>query len=484
MAKIRLYTTAIVVLSSTDAVLQQYGAGNYALDASGQAITVSGNGVKARFPNLSEITAITDAAGSPVTLPINQAAYVTLITGYFRSLATAGGGSSNVTVDNFPTNYPDGYDPSEPAIVSNATNGGGALKWLAGIWDRVSGISTSITTYLPNLGSVGTAEPTTIPDNATNGFGIRKLLWRIYVWLWGINDYVALMQADLNSVRTNTNAGTGFTGSGDSLSQFRALADGFISTATVSHTSTSNSIFSDIDARGFNSVTFLCTALSAPSTGLLIEHSADGSSWQTGGIFFSSINGSGNLKNNGNVNMSANLGALLIVPVLLRYVRLRIQSAGSGTSTWAAKFQQENLLVYEADYNRADNVTVNSTPVQPSATLALIPATGTKIISAATTNATLCASGNKGIVLLTLTNTGASAAYFKVYNKATAPTVGTDTPVWIYCIPAGQSISPPLPAFGLRSGTLGLGYAITGGAADADTTAVAANQVIGSIFYV
>lgn len=406
-----------------------------------------------------------------------------------------GGGGGTVSIDNFPADYPDsaaqtslttiannsntmaiqvGTEGSAETtdIPANAVNGFGIRKMLYALWLK-----------LVQLGSQGTAENAAIPDNATNGFGIRKLLWRIQLFISSLDGYVSAMNSDLNAVRTNTNAGTGFTGSGDSLSQFRALSDGIISTASINHASTANAIFNTVDARGFNTVTFVCTTGGATGS-IIIEHSADGFTWQVGGIFYLCISGGTNTKHQGNSTFAANVGTLLIVPVLMRYVRLRISGAGTGTSTWAAKYQQDNLLIYEADYNRVDNATVNATIQQPSVALALVPATGTKIISTATTNATLCASGNKAIVALSLTNTGGGPAYFKIFNKATAPLPVSDVPVWIYCIPAGQTINPVFPAYGLRPGTNGLGYAITGGAADLDTTAVALNQVVGSIFYV
>ena len=79
------------------------------------------------------------------------------------------------------------------------------------------------------------------------------------------------------------------------------------------------------------------------------------------------------------------------------------------------------------------------------------------------------------------TNTGATAAFVKLYNKATAPTVGTDVPEMIIPVPAAVSGVPGAaelrPGFIAYRFALGLGIAITGGAADTDTTAVAAGQV-------
>jgi hypothetical protein len=109
------------------------------------------------------------------------------------------------------------------------------------------------------------------------------------------------------------------------------------------------------------------------------------------------------------------------------------------------------------------------------------PATPLIINSAATTNGQLVLTGTSGLQALFATNTGAAAAYVKLYNKATAPTVGTDVPAMLIPVPAAVGGVPGsveiTPGFNGYRFALGLGLAITGAAADADTTAVAAGQV-------
>ena len=101
--------------------------------------------------------------------------------------------------------------------------------------------------------------------------------------------------------------------------------------------------------------------------------------------------------------------------------------------------------------------------------------------SAATTNGALIVAGTTGLHAFQATNTGATAAFVKLYDKATAPTVGTDVPVMI--IPLAAAVAGVPGVANLSIGTngfrfpLGLGIAITGGVADSDTTAVAAGQV-------
>jgi hypothetical protein len=120
--------------------------------------------------------------------------------------------------------------------------------------------------------------------------------------------------------------------------------------------------------------------------------------------------------------------------------------------------------------------TVTTANVVPS-----VPATPYSVNSLATTNGALILTGTSGLQGVYATNTGAAAAYIKLYNKATAPTVGTDVPLMIVPVPAAVGGIPGVaevvtPFAGYRF-ALGLGIAITGGAADTDTTAVAAGQV-------
>ena len=125
-----------------------------------------------------------------------------------------------------------------------------------------------------------------------------------------------------------------------------------------------------------------------------------------------------------------------------------------------------------------------STPITGTVTASVTPpapVTPYFLNSAATTNGALVITGTSGLTSLYATNTGAGAAFVKLYNKATAPVVGTDIPEMVIPIPAAVAGLPGVAApnigfIGMRF-ALGLGIAITGGAADTDTSAVAAGQV-------
>lgn len=96
--------------------------------------------------------------------------------------------------------------------------------------------------------------------------------------------------------------------------------------------------------------------------------------------------------------------------------------------------------------------------------------------SAATTNATSAKASAGNLFRIIGNNTVASKRYLKIYNKATAPTVGTDTPILTLVIQPSGPFVFDLGANGHYFGT-GIAYAITGAAADADTTAISAGDI-------
>mgnify|MGYP001237831930 CR=1 FL=1 len=104
--------------------------------------------------------------------------------------------------------------------------------------------------------------------------------------------------------------------------------------------------------------------------------------------------------------------------------------------------------------------------------------TPARLISAATTNATSVKASAGEVGFIFAVNLNAAVRYLKLYNKASAPTVGTDVPIATLPIPAsttGAGFMLSIPD-GVNF-TTGIAYATTTGAADADTGAVAANEI-------
>jgi hypothetical protein len=110
-------------------------------------------------------------------------------------------------------------------------------------------------------------------------------------------------------------------------------------------------------------------------------------------------------------------------------------------------------------------------------------ATTFTLISAASTNATSVKGSSGTLLSINAYNNGGTVAFLKIYNKASAPTVGTDTAVKTILLPPGGGSNIVAPVMGYNFSN-GIAYAVTGLPATADTTAVALNQVIVNGSYV
>lgn len=108
--------------------------------------------------------------------------------------------------------------------------------------------------------------------------------------------------------------------------------------------------------------------------------------------------------------------------------------------------------------------------------------TATKYISAANTNANNIKGSPGQVFDVEIDNVSASVRYVKLYNKASAPTVGTDIPVITLAVQPNNNRRLQVEngiAFGL-----GISIAMTGGQADADTTAIAAGDLVVNVMWV
>jgi hypothetical protein len=98
--------------------------------------------------------------------------------------------------------------------------------------------------------------------------------------------------------------------------------------------------------------------------------------------------------------------------------------------------------------------------------------------AAASTNATSAKAAAGTVYAIEALNTSAAVKYLKLYNKASAPTVGTDTPVRTIALPPNNARTYVTFPSG-RYFSTGIAYALTGAAADNDTTALTAGDVVG-----
>ncbi len=162
----------------------------------------------------------------------------------------------------------------------------------------------------------------------------------------------------------------------------------------------------------------------------------------------------------------------------LKRFRVRATARTSGTQSWRfvqGTYATEPIPASQVSATQPISGTVTATVTPPA------PTTPYFLNSAASTNGALIITWTSGVYSIYATNEWASAAYIKLYNKATAPTVWTDIPEMIIPVPAAVSWLPwvaNLPAWfiGYRF-ALWLGIAITRNAVHTDTNGVGAGEV-------
>jgi hypothetical protein len=241
-----------------------------------------------------------------------------------------------------------------------------------------------------------------------------------------------------------------------------------------------------IDCSQFRSIGLTCTSMG--TTGVVtVFWTNDLSITGTAGSLFRPSIGSADQVTTFNAAGTWN------TPVLARYCRVRLTTATTaGTTTITAALFQQLIGHVNQSINSISNTITTSTglnagtaavgdvglQVRANATGAMTVA---KILAAATTNATSVKASTGRVFGWQLTNTTAAAKYVRLYNLAAAPTVGTSTPVYNIVLPANATVNATFP-MGIGHST-GIAYAITNAIADLDATAVAANDVLGAIYY-
>jgi len=157
----------------------------------------------------------------------------------------------------------------------------------------------------------------------------------------------------------------------------------------------------------------------------------------------------------------------------LKRVRVRATARTSGTQSW-----RFTLGTYATEPIPASQVSATQ-PISGSVTAnqgTVATPTASNINSAATTNANIVKASAGSVYNIAISNVSASPRYVKLYNKATAVTVGTDVPVLTIPIPAGALVQNNFGILGHRF-TVGISLAITAGSADSDTAAIGVNEV-------
>ena len=168
---------------------------------------------------------------------------------------------------------------------------------------------------------------------------------------------------------------------------------------------------------------------------------------------------------------TATINRIVKIPVLTKHIRARVSSYTSGTiSANAFGHLDENSSGLISTLGEI-TLAAETTKVIGTVNLASDGVqTYEQVISAATTNQTLVNSGATKLKTFSMVNGVATLRYFKLFNKATAPIVGTDTPFLTITMAPNSESRFTLPNGGIDF-SLGLAYAITLGPAPDNTTA-------------
>lgn len=156
-------------------------------------------------------------------------------------------------------------------------------------------------------------------------------------------------------------------------------------------------------------------------------------------------------------------------------IRCSVNVTASSIATWTVQrgsYATEPIPAAQATATQAVSGTV---------TVALPTGTAYTLTTAATTNAAVVKASAGSVFEVTIANVTATAAYVKLYNKATAPTVGTDVPVLTIPAPAGATQVLNLGALGKRFAA-GVAIAVTAAAAATDTGVTVAGIQVGATY--
>ncbi|OZC80540.1 hypothetical protein CH274_15330 [Rhodococcus sp. 06-418-5] len=159
-----------------------------------------------------------------------------------------------------------------------------------------------------------------------------------------------------------------------------------------------------------------------------------------------------------------------------KYVRVRCTTAVTANSiaTWT---------LIRGAYATEPAPAIQTHPVSQSGVFTTTPVTPSQYLltTAATTNAAVVKASGGNLFEMSCFNPSASAVFWKIYNKASAPTVGTDVPILTIPVAAGALAQLQFGALGKRLGT-GIASALTAAAAATDTAVIAAGIQLSASF--
>lgn len=269
----------------------------------------------------------------------------------------------------------------------------------------------------------------------------------------------------------NVNTYYGIIPENDSLNDNYLIGQGS-QTATINNILTPLAGLSGLDIQKYRS--FTCQVVSTGTGGTYIfEGSNDGLNWQAAPVYNQAIPTRVPIVT---AITAASSSIIYEGSCNFRFLRLRIVTTITGGSirAFTSLIHQPLSTTIQPIANGAA-ASLQAT-VSGTATITPTNSTSHTLNSAATTNATSVKTTAGNLYSISISNISASIRYLKLYNKTSAPTVGTDIPILTLTIPANNVLLFNLGQLGFRF-TSGIAYAITGAAVDTDTTIIGASEV-------
>lgn len=161
-------------------------------------------------------------------------------------------------------------------------------------------------------------------------------------------------------------------------------------------------------------------------------------------------------------------------------VELLARPTGDVSSAAPVSIQGTATVSFTQPALVAGTALVGDVGVQYRTTASGLATANTHFVAASSTNATLVKNAAGKVYGWFFANTTATWRYVKLHNQATAPTAGTGVVRTIGVPPNG--VASFFAEGGITFAT-GIGLTMVTGAADADATAVTANDLVGELFY-
>lgn len=159
------------------------------------------------------------------------------------------------------------------------------------------------------------------------------------------------------------------------------------------------------------------------------------------------------------------------------YTNFRVRATAWTSGTAVVRILAGAYATEPAPAIQTHAVTVSSGNI----TNTTVAPTASSLALAATTNATAIKTSAGTLFEVSISNITAATIWVKFYNKASAPTVGSDIPVMTIPVAAGAFFVAQFGALGKRFST-GIALAATANSATSDTTAITAGALVSSTY--